>query len=240
VIRLRGLGHHYGVGRPALDGLDLDVAEGRTLGLVGRNGSGKTTLLALLAGLLRPAAGELVVGDAAEPGDLRRMVGLVLQEVELQVVGATVGEDLCLGLAHGDMAGEALARTLADRFGLLERWDEPVQRLSYGQKRKLCLAATLRVGPRVLLLDEPFAGLDYPGIREMRAILRDNRARGLTQIVAAHDLEPMADLVDQWAVLSAGRLLAAGAAEEVFPRLLDNGVRPPCAWLAARGLSAWT
>ena len=111
--------------------------------------------------------------------------------------------------------------------------------LSLGSRRKLCVATALRDAPEVLLLDEPFAGLDYPAIREVRAILAANRTAGVTQLVAAHDLEALADLADRWLVLEGGRLVAEGDSAEVFPLLRRHGVRPPGAWLAARGFDPW-
>lgn len=114
-----------------------------------------------------------------------------------------------------------------------------MQTLSWGQKRKLCLCGILVHEPEVLLLDEPFSGLDYPAGLEMRGILAAHRQAGLTQVVAGHDLEPVADLVDLWAVLEDGALKAFGKADEVFDRLRDFGVRPPCSWQTGHGVQPW-
>ena len=239
MIRLSGVDFGYSGGAPVLRGVDLDVAPGQLMALAGRNGSGKSTLLGLLAGLHAPVQGEVSVNGTGRASHLRRTVSLVLQDAELMILGATVAEDLCLGLARKDGTGLENAKAMAARFGLLNQWDAPVHSLSYGQKRKLSLAAALRDAPAVVCLDEPFAGLDYPAIVEMRSILAANRARGITQVVAAHDVEPLADLADGWAVLQRGALLAAGGREQTFPKLLEAGVRPPCGWLAAQGLAPW-
>jgi biotin transport system ATP-binding protein len=226
----------------ALTDVSFDVPAGTTLGLVGRNGSGKSTLLMLLAGLLRPTKGRIQMDGRVSPGSessFREVAGLVLQEAELQVLGATVEEDLLLGFGSGDAKGAERAKNLAERFGLGPLWESPVTALSYGSKRKLCVVSTLLAEPRVLLMDEPMSGLDYPGMAEMRAILAANKAAGLTQVVAVHDLEPLADIADVWAVLDAGRLAAFGSAEEVFPKLAGHGVRPPCVWLTDRGQAPW-
>ncbi|EPR37436.1 ABC transporter related protein [Desulfovibrio sp. X2] len=237
-VEAEGLGYAYAGGRKGLCDVTLRLREGDILGLAGANGAGKSTLLALLGGILQPGAGSLLVAglDAArESAGVRRASAMVFQEADLAIIGSTVEEDLLLGL-DASRREEALA--LAARLGLAAP-DVPVQTLSFGQKRKLCLAAALLRKPRLLLLDEPFAGLDYPGAREMRALLASGRAAGLTQVVAVHDLEPLADLADCWLVLADGRQAAFGTAEEVFPRLRGLGVRPPCAWQAGLGVRPW-
>lgn len=242
MIVCRRLGFRYSRHDRALEDVDFELSEGQTLGLVGANGSGKSTLLSLLAGLYTPTEGEVGLGPHVSPGDeasLRRLTGLVLQNVDLQILGSTVGEDLLLGLEAEGAEKESEARELARRFGLEARWDEPVQTLSWGQKRKLCICGILMRRPRVLLLDEPFSGLDYPGALEMRKILDTHRQAGWTQVVAVHDLEPLADLADLWAVLEGGALRAFGRADEVFDRLRELGVRPPCSWQAGLGVRPW-
>jgi biotin transport system ATP-binding protein len=228
-------------GAPALDGVNFSVEPGALCGVVGANGSGKSTLLSLVAGLFTPTGGTLSVRGDVSPGAeeaIRHRVALVLQDPDQQVIGATVEEDLLLGIPRGDEPRRVAARRLAARFGLVDG-AAAVHTLSLGSRRKLCIVTALRDAPSVLLLDEPFAGLDYPAVREMRTILAENRAAGVTQLVAAHDLEAFADLADRWVVLDRGRVAAAGTADEVFPALRGHGVRPPGGWLSARGLSPW-
>lgn len=241
MIRAQALSYAYAGGAAALDGVAFDLAPGTLCGVVGSNGSGKSTLLALLAGLFTPTGGTLTVAGAASPGGepaIRRRTALVLQDPDQQIIGATVEEDLLLGLPPRDEARRARALDLAARFGLADP-AASVRSLSLGSRRKLCIVTALRDAPEVLLLDEPFVGLDYPAVREMRALLAANRAAGLTQVVAAHDLEAFADLAGHWLVLEGGRLVRAGPAEDVFPALGGHGVRPPSGWLAARGLDPW-
>jgi biotin transport system ATP-binding protein len=209
--------------------------------LAGANGSGKSTLLALMAGLYAPTRGSLEVAGRVSPGheeDIRRVCRLVMQDADLQILGATVEEDLLLGRERGE-AVTAEARAMAERFNLSRYWDSPVQTLSWGTKRKLCLAAALLDRPRVLLLDEPFSGLDYPGVREMRALIRANRETGLTQVVSSHDLESFIDLVDGLAVLDNGELVLNGPAESVLDHVAEHSVRAPGAWTACRTIAPW-
>lgn len=214
-----------------LKAVSFSVEPGGCIALLGANGSGKSTLLTVLAGLFPPARGEIRIKGSlspARPAQLRRLSGLLLQEAELQILGGTVREDLGLSLQNSRIPDERPALELAERFGLKDSWETPVQQLSGGQKRKLCLAAVLLQGPpELLLFDEPFSGLDYPAAREFRSILQDNRRQGITQIVALHDLEPVLDLMDGCLVLHQGRLVLQGGLDEVRDRLAGFGIRAP-------------
>ena len=213
-----------------LKAVSFSVEPGECIALLGANGSGKSTLLTLLAGLFPPSRGEIRIGGSAAPGrlaQLRRSSGLLLQEADLQILGGTVREDLCLSLQNSRVQDEQPALELAERFGLKDSWETPVQQLSGGQKRKLCLAAVLLQGPELLLFDEPFSGLDYPAALEFRTILQDNRRQGIPQIVALHDLEPVVDIMDGCLVLHQGRLVLQGNLDEVRDRLAGFGIRAP-------------
>ncbi|MCF8107371.1 MAG: energy-coupling factor ABC transporter ATP-binding protein [Desulfohalobiaceae bacterium] len=221
-----------------LKAVRFSVEPGECMALLGANGSGKSTLLTVLAGLFPPTRGEIRIKGSlspARPAQLRRSSGLLLQEADLQILGGTVREDLCLSLQNSRIPDERPALELAERFGLKDSWETPVQQLSGGQKRKLCLAAVLLQGPELLLFDEPFSGLDYPAAREFRAILQDNRRQGITQIVALHDLEPVLDLLDGCLVLHQGRLVLLGGLDEVRDRLAGFGIRAPGAGWSAGG-----
>lgn len=240
MIELNTVSFGYHGGNTVLNEVSLAVPGGGLLGLAGANGSGKSTLLSLVAGIYAPTGGSLRVADRLSPGkekDIRSVCRLVMQDADLQILGGTVEEDLLMGRQR-DEAVIGKARVMAERFNLLDSWDTPVQALSWGMKRKLCLAAALLDEPQVLLLDEPFSGLDYYGIREMRAAIRENREAGLTQVVTGHDLECFVDLVDDLTVLDTGRLVLHGAPETVLDKVRAHGVRPPCSWRDGR-ISAW-
>jgi biotin transport system ATP-binding protein len=237
MIRAESLYFGYIRGETVLSGVDFQLEPGGLIVLAGANGSGKSTLLLLLAGLYRPRKGRVLVGGDAVPGNekrVRRRTGLLLQESELQILGTSVGEDLLLGCAPGDPDSRRRAEDLASRLGLAAMWDSPVEHLSGGQRRKLCLASLLMSGPEVLLFDEPFSGLDYPAAREFRRILQDNARNGVTQIVATHDLEPVLDLSREMLLLDAGELVGQGPPESLLDRAADHGVRPPCLWQRER------
>jgi len=241
MIKLTNLDYIYPAGDTALSTVSLAVAKGELLGLVGANGSGKSTLMSLMAGLYTPSGGSLEIDGRVSPGsekDIRSLCRLVMQDADLQILGATVEEDLLMGRKRSEES-VAAAKAMAARFNLLEMWDKPVQTLSWGMKRKLCLGAALLDNPRVLLLDEPFSGLDFPGMREMRKIIVENKQAGLTQVVSLHDLECLVDLVDNLAVLNTGQLVLDGPPESVLDHVIEHGVRPPCAWSAGLGVAAW-
>ncbi len=240
----------------ALRNISFSLPAGALLCLGGVNGCGKSTLLTLLAGLAGPDNGELVIQEHRAPGrerDIRACTALCMQEPDVQILGPTPREDLALCLKGRDSDNTGRIEDMARRFGLEHCLDEPVHTLSGGQKRKLCLATALlsrderRGGGReegqgkgaVLLLDEPCSGLDYPAIREMRGILADNKARGLTQILTTHDLEPLLDLADILGLMDRGRLVHFGAPMDVLPFARECGVRPPCGWKPGEALPAW-
>jgi biotin transport system ATP-binding protein len=228
-------------GSQVLTDIDACIQQGECLALLGANGSGKSTLLMLLTGLLTPRRGKITIHDFCNPGQakvLRRLVGLVLQDADLQILGATVQEDLELSAGMEQNMQQA-AWKMAQRFALADKWETPVHHLSGGQKRKVCLAGMLLRRPKILLYDEPFSGLDYPAILELRRLIQDNAAQGITQVVAAHDVEPLVGLATKCMVLDQGRLMYSGSLSGVMDELPRYSVRPPCSWQRERILVGW-
>lgn len=221
---------------PAVRDLTLRIPEGSLTCLLGNNGSGKTTLLHILAGLLKAKGHLRIMGRtfADSAAEIRAILALLPQEPDLYILGSTVAEDLSLSSAPGDAPARARAEELAARFGLGRLMDKPVHALSHGEKRKLCLASALAGAPRLLLMDEPLAGLDYPAALELRRILAANKAQGITQVVSLHDLEMLGDLADLCLVLQEGGLALSGRPEEVYPNLAGLGLKAPCWWLCGR------
>lgn len=241
MIKLNQVHFSYPSGDTALTDVTAEFQQGALVGLIGANGSGKSTLLALMAGLYSPSSGELAVDGKSSPGDERKIRAacrLVMQDADLQILGGTVEEDLLLGRKRTD-ENISKAQAMAQRFRLVDYWERPVQTLSWGMKRKLCLGAALLDEPSVLLLDEPFSGLDYPGMQEMRRIIHENQQAGLTQIISSHELECFVDMVDELAILDSGQMVQKGAPEAVLEHVRDHGVRPPCSWSAGEGVQPW-
>ena len=179
VIHLRDIHFAYETGRPVLDGVTLALEPGQRLGLTGPNGSGKSSLLQLIVGLLRPQSGEVeVMGKPCETEadftEVRRTAGLLFQDSDDQLFCPTVLEDVAFGpLNLGKSPDEAVAtasETLS-RLGLAGFEERVTYRLSGGEKRLVALAGVLAMEPRVLLLDEPSAGLDDDAEERLAAIL---------------------------------------------------------------------
>lgn len=229
MLQLTNLSFAYPGRDLALTGVTATLASGVTI-LAGPNAGGKTTLLRLLAGLLEAREGAIAEnGVPLTAMDLRRMARMVMQDPEPQILGVSVGEDVMLGRAASNLgdAFESEAERLAEKFGLKKYWYETVDALSYGQKRKLCLLHAMLAGPRLLLLDEPFAGLDYPSALELREFIRDNAASGPVQVISTHELEPVYPLAEHVVVVKDGAVAAEGAPEELRPRLEEWSVRRP-------------
>ena len=224
VFELQGVGFRYPDGPQGLHDCSLRLARGRRHALLGANGAGKTTLLQQLNGLLRPSAGQIVFDgqplDASRAGlrALRQRVGLVFQNPEHQLFSAQVFEDvsygpLNLGLDEATVR-ERVRAALAD-VGLSEQALAPVHQLSFGQKKRVCLAGVLAMQPEVLLLDEPMAGLDAPMQLALTTLLDGLVARGVTVLLSTHDIDFAYAWADHLHLMQAGRCTASLPATEL-------------------------
>ncbi|MDR0361898.1 MAG: energy-coupling factor ABC transporter ATP-binding protein [Planctomycetota bacterium] len=215
----------------ALKGVTAAFPAGLTL-LAGANGGGKSTLLRVLAGLYVADEGTIrnQGGDAIAPEKLREMSRLVMQEADPQLLGATVRDDVLLGKASSAFPPERFdgeQNRLAARLGLEPVWNAPIDILSYGGRRKLCLLHALLAGPALLLLDEPFAALDYPASLELRDFIAENLGRGVSLVVSTHDLEPLFDIADWLVILKGGETALEGKPRDLRGALAPLAVRPP-------------
>ena len=237
--------------------ISLHLPRGALCWLLGVNGSGKSTLLSLLAGLLHPQKGTILLADGSpahspHENTAKRAfrAAFVPQNPDTYLMGSTVREDLLLSMAPTANEAEVFsspttcdparfALNMAEEFGLAPLLDRPIHTLSYGQKRKLCLASALASAPDLLLLDEPFSGLDHPSALVMRQALARNKEAGLTQVITGHTLDLAGDIADTFTVLQAGRLVLEGSARTVFPQLEQYGIRPPCWWFVDKTAPLW-
>ena len=221
VVETRALVRRYGR-RRALDDVTLAVRAGECLALFGPNGAGKTTLLRSLAGLLRPTAGEVRLLGAALPGEpaTRARVGL-LSHHGMLYDALTVRENVAFAASlHGiDDGDPAIDATLA-RLGLPERAATPVRALSRGWQQRTSIARAIVHGPALVLLDEPYTGLDVAGARALTALLRTLRDDGAALVLVTHDVTEGLDLATHAAVLVDGRMVhhapTAGVAPAAF------------------------
>ena len=236
---------HAGRKNPALSGVDLDIAPGERVLVLGPSGSGKSTLMGGLAGLLGgteegEATGTLTV-DGVAPAQARGRVGLLMQDPEAQVVLARVGDDVAFGMENLGVAREEIwprVENSLEAVGLSVPLDHSTTELSGGQKQRLALASILAMGPGLLLLDEPTANLDPSGIAEVRAAVEAVVERtGATVVVVEHRVDVWASLVDRVIVVADGAIAADGPLREVLAQQGD-ALRERGIWLPGDDVAA--
>ena len=242
----RGWGwRHAGRKNPALSGVDLDIAPGERVLVLGPSGSGKSTLMGGLAGLLGgaeegEATGTLTV-DGVAPADARGRVGLLMQDPEAQVVLARVGDDVAFGMENLGVAREEIWPRVEESLaavGLSVPLDHSTTELSGGQKQRLALASILAMGPGLLLLDEPTANLDPSGVAEVRGAVEAVVERtGATVVVVEHRVDVWASLVDRVIVVADGTVAADGPLAEVLEQQGD-ALRERGIWLPGDDVAA--
>lgn len=232
-VEIRHLHFRYPDGTEALRGIDLRVARGEKVALVGPNGAGKSTLMLHLNGILLPSHGSVeVAGIRVDRSTLRRVraeVGLVFQDPDDQLFSPTVFEDVAFGPLHMGLPVEEIhervERALA-AVGMAGFEDRMPHRLSLGQRKRVALATVLSMDPSVLAFDEPSAGLDPRGRRELIGLLRELPQ---TLLVSSHDMRLVAEVFPRTVVVDGGRIVADGPTEVI---LGDEAL------LAAHGLEA--
>ena len=239
----------------AIDDITFTIADGSFLGIIGHTGSGKSTLIAHLNALIKPKEGQVVVNGmdtSAKDADLvkiRRAVGLVFQYPEYQLFEETVSKDIAFGpknLGIGEGEVKERVREAILQVGLSEDIAErsPFE-LSGGQKRRVAIAGVLAMRPSVLVLDEPAAGLDPAGRREMLDLIKSIHLSGRTVVMVSHSMDDVGRLCDRLVVLNHGRVAYIGTPAEIFqhPDELDEmGLGVPASVrlairLRARGFS---
>jgi energy-coupling factor transport system ATP-binding protein len=246
-IEIAGLCHAYAGGEEALRGIDLAIAPGEAVAIVGQNGSGKTTLAKHLVRILVPGAGSVRVGGRDLAGrtiaDVARTVGFVFQDPDRQLFSRSVERELAfgprnLGLRDADTA-RLVARALA-AVGLAERAAENPYDLGLSDRKLVALASVLAMDPGVLVLDEPTTGQDGPGIARVGALVDAWTAAGRTVVAITHDMELAARYFERIVVMRDGLVVADGAPASVLAAangalLASTGLEPPpLAELAAR------
>jgi biotin transport system ATP-binding protein len=232
MIATRSLVFAHDDGPPVLDGVSLTVPDGESVVLAGANGAGKTTLVRQFNGLLEPDAGEVLVDGepvADDPVRARTRVGMTFQDPRDSFVSATVGADVAFGPENLGLPHAEIARRVADSLaavGMNGRGDERIDALSGGEQARVAIAGALAMDPAHLVLDEPFAGLDWPARKSVLSRLRELHAEGTGLVVVTHDLRDLL-WVDRWVVLRDGAVAADGDPEAVRPELESLDVRPP-------------
>ncbi len=238
VVRVSCVRHTYEDGAEVhLCGLDLVALKGQRVAVLGPNGAGKTTMLYHVLGLLRPQEGEVRVfgRDPVKAWrEIRGRIGVVLQNVDEQILMPTVADDVAFSSRQAGLPEDEVARRTGRALALLgieSIAGRVPHNLSGGEKRKVALAGALAGEPELLVLDEPFEGLDPESREALLSLLRDLASQGTTIVMSTHDIDTVHESADYAYVLAAGgRIVFKGTPAEVFaaPDVLAEGnIRPP-------------
>ena len=233
IIRIEHLTHTYSAGTPfqrsAVEDVSLDIMPGEFLGIIGHTGSGKSTLIQHLNGLLRPTQGRVLLNGKdiwAEPKKIRQVrfqVGLVFQYPEYQLFEETVYKDIAYGPGNMGLDRDEIDRRVRESAALVGLTEDQLEKspfeLSGGQKRRVAIAGVIAMEPKVLILDEPTAGLDPRGREAILAQIRAyHRKRGTTVILVSHSMEEIARNAGRIVVFCDSHILMQGTPREVFAR----------------------
>ena len=231
IIETKQLTHIYSAGTPfergALLEVDFSAMEGEYLGIIGHTGSGKSTLIQHLNALLKPTSGQVlfqgqdVWADPARTRQTRFQVGLVFQYPEYQLFEETVYKDISFGPKNMGLDEKEVDRRVREAAAFVGLRDDQLEKspfeLSGGQKRRVAIAGVIAMEPKVLILDEPTAGLDPVGVESILGNIRDyHRDHNATVILVSHSMEEVARTVDRLVVVNDGKIPFQGTPRQVF------------------------
>lgn len=225
VLSVKNVSKKFSGGTIALKDVSFDVEAGDFIVICGRNGSGKSVLMSLIAQLDEPTSGSVEVPASG--------VGLVFQEADAQILGETPDEDVAFGLKNQKLPKAEISKKVEEtlkKVGLWEKRFAPARQMSGGEKRRLAVAGILAMNRDVIIFDEPFANLDFPGVQNVCSILEQLKSEGKTVIVLTHELEKILGLADRFLILDRGQITFNGTpAEGVKLPLEQFGIRNPLA-----------
>ena len=234
-LQIEGVWKRYGE-VVALRDLSFDVRPGEIFGFVGSNGAGKTTAMRVILGVLAPDAGQVRWAGRALTLDDRRGMGYMPEERGLYPRMKVAEQLIYLARLHGQSKQQARAGVDAwlERLGLAQRRDDEVQKLSLGNQQRVQLAACLVHEPRILVLDEPFSGLDPVAVDVMSQVLRGSAERGIPVLFSSHQLDLVERLCDRVGIIRAGEMVAVGTVDDLraggTPQLEVDAPGAPPGW----------
>jgi len=245
ILKIEGLSHRFPDGVLGLESIDLSIGPGEFVVVAGENGAGKTLLMRHLVGLAEPTTGRILFEGSDIKGrlaEVRRSIGLVFQDSGAQVLGLTIGEEIAFGPKNLGWPRDKIAHNVEMALavtGLGGREREYCGHLSGGEKRRLAIAGILAMEPKVLVLDEPFAGLDYPAVVSVLGALVASNESGRTIIVLTHELEKCLAHAHRLVLLSRSRILAEGRPESVWDDIPRASVHRPRGGSGDLGRMTW-
>lgn len=206
----------------ALEDVSFSINDGEFAVIAGSNGSGKSVLMSLIAGLDSPTKGTVKTSSK---------VGLVFQDADTQILGETAEEDVAFGAKNCGIKNPELAAIIDDSLnatGLLHKKNSPARLMSGGEKRRLAVSGIIAMKRNIFIFDEPFANLDWPGIKQVTAILKKLKEEKKTVIVLTHELEKILALADRFIVLDKGQIRYDGTPAEGLTKDLEKwSIRNP-------------
>lgn len=214
----------YSDGTKAMSEINLDIKKGEFAGILGSNGSGKTTLLKIMDGLIKDFKGNVLLDGSdmrkLSPKEIFSRVGLIFQSPDEQLFAGTVAEDVAFGPLNMGFKGKEVTKRVKEALDDVELAGyegKSIHNLSYGQKKRVCIAGLLAMGHEILLLDEPTAGLDPMGEYRMMSLLKKlNSEKNVTIVMATHSVDLVPIFLDRLYILSKGSIVRGGTPEEVF------------------------
>ena len=233
LLQVRDVSHRFDDGTLGLDAVSLEIRRGEFVILAGPNGSGKTVLMRHLNGLARPTSGSVILEGTAVTDDLpraRRRVGLVFQDADNQIVGETVIRDAAFGPQNLKLPREEVDKRVQEALaaaGLVGFDERRPHTLSGGEKRRLSVAGVAAMRPDIVVLDEPFTGLDWPGCADLLEILIRLSESGTALMVITHDLGKVLAHAGRLVLMSRGQIAGDGLPEELIDRVEGLGIRRP-------------
>jgi biotin transport system ATP-binding protein len=245
IIEIENLSHRFTDGTFGIEGINLSIREGSFVVIAGRNGSGKTTLLRHLNGLLLPSDGTIRLAGRPLEADLleaRQFVGMMFQDADSQIVGETVYEDVAFGPENLCLERVEVKKRVTNALhvvGLQDFGEHRPHLLSGGEKRRLAIAGILSMEPRVIVFDEPFASLDYPGIQQVLQHIINLHQAGHTILVTTHDVEKIIAHADRMIIMQDGKIVRDGKPVDIVCDLEAFGVRKPCAHRLGMEAESW-
>jgi biotin transport system ATP-binding protein len=245
IIEVQNLSHRFVDGSYGIKNINLAISEGSFVVITGPNGSGKTTLLRHFNGLLRPTTGTVKLAGFAVENDLlraRQFVGMMFQDADSQIVGETVYEDVAFGPENLCLERVDIKRRVTNALntaGLTELSEQRPHLLSGGEKRRLAIAGILAMNPRVIVFDEPFASLDYPGVQQVLRHILDLHQSGRTILIVTHDLEKVVAHADRLVLMHSGQIVKDDLPHIILPEVEKFGVRQPCDVRLGTELRSW-
>ncbi|HOE52137.1 MAG TPA: ABC transporter ATP-binding protein [Methanomassiliicoccales archaeon] len=225
LLECQGVSYDYPGRGAALRDVHLEIVKGRKTAIIGPNGAGKSTLFLHLNGVLRPKGGQVrfqgepIVYRNKDLSLLRKEVAVILQNPDDQIFSATVEEDVAFGPLNLGLPKEEIEARVDEALALVDMTGErerPSQQLSFGQKKRLALAGALAMRPKVLIMDEPTAGLDPHMVQEVLELTEELHMKGITLVMSTHELEVAYSWADDFVVMNLGKVVFSGPAEGLF------------------------